>query len=341
LKVILSGNRNPNFITFAEYVEDAFRSSGCETYFFSNNDFVIPGRIREKVQYLHNVDLKIIGKKLVSAVKSFKPDLFIETGGHRILPETVEAIKGHGIRTALWTSDVPINFEPIVRAAPHYDFVFTAGSEAYDILKEISIRNLNWLPFACDPDYHKPLTLTEDDKNDYGADIAFVGSLQPELYPFRMSFLEAVSDFDLAAWGPGNSSIPHESPLKKHIRGENTPPETWSKIYSSAKIVLCIHYRDADNKVPCHQASPRVYEALACGAFLRGDAQRDVKALFKDREDLVIFRDEGELKELSAYYLERPEERARIAEQGRRIALEKHTYKHRIEEILNVVAHHA
>jgi spore maturation protein CgeB len=83
-----------------------------------------------------------------------------------------------------------------------------------------------------------------------------------------------------------------------------------------------------------------VYEALACGTFLLVDAQRDVLASFKDREDLVIFRDRGELRDLLKYYLERPEERLEIAEKGKRTAIEKHTYRHRIGYMLQVVTHH-
>ena len=340
MKVAFSTNRNPHFITIAEYIENAFRASGCRTFFFDNSEFIIPGRIREKVQHLHRADLKRINNKLMSGLKSFQPALFVEAGGHRILPETVQAIKARGIRTALWTIDPPIDFEPVLNAAFHYDFVFTGGSEAYEILKKKGIQKLTWLPFACDPTVHKPHLLTEDEKNFYGADIAFVGSMHPELYPSRVRFLEAISDFNLAAWGPGSNVIPPESPLKKRIHGEKTPPSIWTKIYSNAKIVLCMHYKDPDNRIPCHQASPRVYEALACGAFLMVDAQRDVLASFTDREDLVIFRDAEELRELLRYYLARPEERRAIAEAGRRKALEKHTYRQRIEDMLKVVMNH-
>ncbi len=341
MKVILSINRNPHFFTIAEYIENAFKSSGCETLFFDNRDFIIPGLLRERISFLNSTDLKRMNKNLLSTIKSFKPDLFLEAGGHRILPETVKSIKGHGVRTALWTIDPPRDFEPIARAAAHYDSVFTGGSEAYNILKEKGIENLNLLPFACDPDFHKPQALTENDKLIYGADIAFVGSIHPGLYPFRVKFLEAISDFNLAVWGPGGNIIPDNSPLKKHIRGEQTPPDTWTKIYAASKVVLCMHYKDPANKVLCHQASPRVYEALACGAFLMVDAQKDVLTLFKDREDLVIFRDTGELRELLNYYLERPEECHKIAEKGRSTVLKKHTFRHRIEEILEVVTHHA
>lgn len=286
---------------------------------------------------LQEFDLKKINRNLISLIESFKPHFFIEAGGHRILPETVNAIKGHGIKTALWTIDCPVNFGPVINAAPYYDFVFTGGSEAYDILNEKGIKNLHFLPFACEPGLHKQQTLSEEDKKHYGADIVFVGSVHPQLYPLRIKFLETIADLDLAVWGPGSSSIPQDSPIKKCIRGEKTPPDAWTKIYSASKIVLCMHYKDPAGSIPCHQASPRVYEALACGAFLMVDAQRDVVTLFKDREDLVLFRDTDELRELIKYYLERPEERLKIAENGKRTALDKHTYTHRIGEILRVV----
>ena len=67
------------------------------------------------------------------------------------------------------------------------------------------------------------------------------------------------------------------------------------------------------------------------------DDQRDVLRLFRDREELVVFRDTDELRKLILYYLERPEERKRIAEAGRRTVLERHTYNHRVREMLRIV----
>lgn len=337
MKVLLSSNRNPHFITIAEYIESAFNIVGCQVLFFDNRAFIIPGIIRDRVPYLNKLDLKRINKKLISTVKAFKPDLFLEAGGHRIFPETVEAIKKQGVKTALWTIDAPRDFELIIEASSHYDYVFTGGSEAYDILRDRGIKNLHWLPFACDPEIHRPEELTEEKKMLYECDIAFVGTIDPDLYPFRVKTLEAISDFNLGIWGPGSEMIPNSSPLKQHIRGNKTMPEIWTKIYSASKIVLCLHYKDPEGRIPCHQASPRVYEALSCGAFLMVDAQRDVLTLFEDGKDLVVFRDIKELRELLKYYLERPEERRKVAEAGRKCVLEKHTYKDRIRDILEIV----
>ena len=337
MKVLLSSCRNPDFMTITEYMERAFRSSGCQLHFFDNRAFLLPGRLRSRVPCLNAFDLKRMNKKLMSAAASCKPDLYLELGGDRILPETVEHIRNRGTKTALWTIDAPLNFDLILKAAPSYDYVFTGGSEAYDLLKDKGIKDLSWLPFACDPDIHKPQTLTEDEMKRYGADVSFVGTLDPHLYYYRNKVLEAVSDFDLALWGPGGDALPAGSPLSPLIRGDKTSPAIWSKIYSASKVVLCVHYKDEQGEIPCHQASPRVYEALACGAFLIVNAQKDVMALFKEGEDLVVFRDLTELRDLISYYLNNPEERHRIAECGMRTVRNKHTYIHRMTHILKVL----
>jgi spore maturation protein CgeB len=338
MKILFSSYRNPHFITITEYIEKALKEQGCQVYFFNNRRFLLPGRLRSRIPYLNNLDLKRMNRELILIVNSLRPDLFLEAGGNRILPKTIDSIKKAGVKTILWTIDPPRNFEPIIAAAPHYDCVFTGGSEAYDILKEESIKELQMLPFACDPDFHSPQILKQNEQKIYSCDIAFVGTVDPDLYPFRCKILESISDFDLGVWGPGSEKIPSTSSLKEKIRGNKTTPDVWTKIYSQAKIVLCMHYKGPEGKISCHQASPRVYEAMACGAFLVVDDQKDVKSLFKDREELVIFKNVNELRNLLSYYLQRPKERTSIAALGHKKVLKKHTYNHRIKDLLKVIS---
>ncbi len=61
------------------------------------------------------------------------------------------------------------------------------------------------------------------------------------------------------------------------------------------------------------------------------------KRLFKNGEHLVVFNNMQELKELIDYYLKHPSEAKIIAEKGRKEVLEKHTFIHRVNEILSKV----
>ena len=337
MRVLFSSNKNPHFETFTEYIEKAFKENGCETLFFENRDFILPGRIRDRASFLNKWDLWRLNKRLLAIARSYKPDLFLEAGGWNILPATLDAMRDMGIRTALWTIDPPRIFKPIREAAPYYDFVFTGGSEAYELLEDLKTKHLHWLPFACDPDFHGPVKMSVEEKKKYGCDICFVGS-NGALYPQRRGFLESLINFHLGIWGPGWELLPPQSPLKRFIRGGATRPEEWVKIFSASKIVFHSHYHDPSGKIPCYQAAPRVYEALACEAFLVVDRQPDVLRLFSPSEDLEVFNDVNELRELVTHYLRHPKEAARIAKRGRKRVLNNHTYRHRIKEILAQLA---
>lgn len=313
------------------------KRTAAKPSFFENRDFILPGRIRDRASFLNRWDLRRLNKRLLAIARSYKPDLFLEAGGWNILPATLDAMRDMGIRTALWTIDPPRLFKPIREAAPHYDFVFTQGTEAYEILKKYNIKNLHWLPFACDSDFHKPIELTPEELKRYSTEVCFVGSWNP-LYVKRRAVLEGLTDFKIGIWGPGWDKLPAESPLRRFIRGLHTKPEDWTKIYSASKIVLCIHDHDTEGKILIYQASPRVYEVLACGAFLVTDRQKDILTLFNPGEDLVIFNNIKELREIITYYLRHPDEARSIAERGRMKVLENHTYRHRIKEILAQVA---
>ncbi len=162
-------------------------------------------------------------------------------------------------------------------------------------------------------------------------DAVFVGSH----YPVRERLFEALAGIDLAIWGPGWDRLRSDSPLRRCVRAAHTTPETWRKIYAAAKIVLSVHFQDPLGKLPCHQASPRVFEALACGAFVITDRQKDVMALFQDGEHLVTFADGEDLRRKVETYLGCSNERERIAQSGRNEVLARHTYRDRLSVLFD------
>ena len=123
--------------------------------------------------------------------------------------------------------------------------------------------------------------------------------------------------------------------LRKKINNIKINYEEWVKIYSAAKCVLVIHYQDP--VVPCYQASPKLFEALACGCFVFSDAQRDVQSLFQDSRHLVMVQNPADLRKKLEYYLSHSEKRDIIAREGYREATEKHTYKDRIQNIIEIL----
>jgi len=330
MRILLSGYHNPHYETVTEYMERAVESLGHEIVPFHDRCHLIPGRLRRHLGTLHRLDLEWINLRLKTLALNSGAQVVLVTGGNRILGKTVRRLRDLGLITVLWTTDPPIDFEPVLRAAHSYGHVFCQGTEAVEIFHGNGVAKARWLPVGCDPERHVPVALTESERKEYGSDVVFVGSHYPE----RETLFEALAGFDLAIWGPGWKSLRSGSPLRKCLRGEHTSPHEWDKIYSASRIVLATHYQDPQRRFPVHQASPRVFEVMACGGFLICDRQRDIFSLFCDGEHLVGLDNGADLAKKVRYYLDHPLERQTIARKGHEEVMRRHTYVHRIEALL-------
>jgi spore maturation protein CgeB len=81
----------------------------------------------------------------------------------------------------------------------------------------------------------------------------------------------------------------------------------------------------------------RTFELAAAGACQVVDLKRDLHHLFKPGEEIVGYRDLGELRRQLDFHLANPDEARAIGENARRRALAEHTLRHRIEEMLATV----
>jgi spore maturation protein CgeB len=334
VRILISGYHNPHFLSFTEYIEKAAQSLGHEVIIFDDRRHLIPGRVRYRFRRLNDLDLLFINRNFLSVALDTKPQLVVVTGGFRISGDSIRLLKKEGIKTLLWTTDPPVHFEPVAKSAPFYDVVCCHGTEAIEILKSIGVAEARWLPMACDPTYHRPVQMTQNENRIFDSQLVFVGSH----YFCREKLFEDLRGFDLAIWGPGWGRLAKEPCFRGKLRGDKVPPEQWVKIYSACNIILAPHFQDEHNRFPVHQISPRVFEAMACGGFVLSDSQKDVLALFKDGEHLVTFGDGKDLADKIKPFLQCPEERKRIAAAGRREVLNKHTYTHRMQNLLSLIS---
>lgn len=106
------------------------------------------------------------------------------------------------------------------------------------------------------------------------------------------------------------------------------------KIYRGAKIAI------GDSQWPDSGfVSNRVMQALAAGGCaLAHQWFRDMDKLgLVDGETCIIWREFDELKNKIDYYLEHEEQRQRIAQAGEQLALQRHSFKARVEEMLALI----
>lgn len=81
----------------------------------------------------------------------------------------------------------------------------------------------------------------------------------------------------------------------------------------------------------------RIFRSLATGRLLLSERVPGIEGVFKNHEHFVLFDTIDEAVDLARYYLDRPEERARISEAAWQELLKHHTFGHRLEEFVAIV----
>jgi GT2 family glycosyltransferase len=158
-------------------------------------------------------------------------------------------------------------------------------------------------------------------------DLLFVGNSRG----VRRSILDDLTPtrHDLAVYGGGWS--PDLLDLA-YLRADSVDNEDLPGYYASAAIVLNDHWREA---AEAGFLNNRLYDALAAGGFVISDQVDGLQEEFDD--GVVSYRDAADLIRLVDRYLADPAARAERAERGRRAVLERHTFSHRVDEILRLV----
>lgn len=137
---------------------------------------------------------------------------------------------------------------------------------------------------------------------------------------------------NLKLWGNGWTKEPKYA---KYAMGPAENGETLSKIYQASKIVL-------GNNIMT-TAAARAWESMLSGAFYLSnyippeDDITDIRKIVKENEELIMFYDKEDLLRKVDYYLTHEEERKRMAEIGRKAALERMTFDKLMEKVIEEI----
>ncbi len=282
-------------------------------------------------QYTH-----LMAQTVLARAELFQPQIVFFMAQSPGAPNVLEELRNAGIPTAFWFVEDGKLFDYGMKMAPYYDVFFhIQGASFTEQLKQAGARHVHYLPLAADPDVHKPLQLTDDEQAEYGSDISHVGAG----YPNRRRFFPSLLDFNFKLWG---SDWEQPGPLGKVLQrgGERISTEDTVKIFNASKVNLNLHsstFTDGVNP-DGDFVNPRTFELAACGAFQLVDERSLLPSLFSVDSEMVTFLGVWDCREKIAHYLEHPEEAKAIADAARNRVLQQHTYAHRMQEALSVIA---
>ena len=291
--------------------------------------------------------------KIIDDLKE-EPDLIIVLKGVELTNETIKTIKKKFSNATLinWFFDVYYETKKIWEDEKYFptiklfDYYFCSVHEVVNKLKKVGIMNAKYLEEGCSTERNGPQLLNNFQKKKYGADVSFVGSLGFMMqHPNRIPTITKIINegFDIKLWGPIVCEVKYLTPmvLNSHVKSKAIN-ETHSMVVQSSLINLGI-----DQRPDMYQShSARLYRVLCAGGLYLLNGTKGINEIFDVNEpgqpitgdqQLVMYYDEDDLIEKLDFLLEHDEIREQIAENGQKTVLERDTFVHRMNEMLEII----
>lgn len=148
---------------------------------------------------------------------------------------------------------------------------------------------------------------------------------------YRKGVLEDVAHLGLSIYGDDGWRDLLDGKEGIRFFGWVDPKKEVPLIYNASKINLNITKSQARTGL-----NWRVYDILACGAFMLTDYRKDFDELF-DEGEIVSYKNKEDLRALAIHFLEREDERMEIARRGMDRVVKEHTFKVRMKRLIDAM----
>jgi len=281
-------------------------------------------------------DLAGVNRRLRAVDAEFAPHLVWIEQGLTVEAETLRVLGERWPQTVMLSYSGDDRFNPRNQSRQWrsclqlYDLHITTKNHNVPELWEAGARDVFYVEKAFDPLVHRPMPVSPEVRARLGGDVGFVGWPEGERLASMLHL--ARSGVPVRIWGPWGRL----RPWHPNLRIEGRP--LWSDDYASAlsafRINLCFL-----RKVNRDRCTTRSVEIPACGGFMLAERTEEHLAQFEEDREAVYFSSNDELLDKVRWYLVHEQERARIAEAGRRRCWTGgYTYERRLNQVLAYVA---
>ena len=341
LHIMVVGPIYGGSLPVARYVVNALEALGHRVSWVDHSphyagyrtlDTIRDNRLRLAVQQRLSDTLGVIS---LAHVAEDPPDLVLALSQAPLSMAVLDQMRRKKVLTAMWFVE---NFRHLTywqQMVAGYDFWFVMQREScLDAFRKAGAKHVSYLPLAADPAIHQAMTLTPEERHEFGADVSFLGAG----YWNRRQLLPSLvgHEWIFKLWGnEWDNSGALEAVLQRGGARIDTP--TSVKIFNATSVNINLHSYTGEGFDPEGDGvNPRTFELASCGAFQVVDARTLLPALFDESMMAVINRPDELLSSVRTY-LHEPARRMAMAESSRNRVLEAHTYVHRMKTLLSAV----
>ncbi|GAA4706938.1 glycosyltransferase family protein [Brevibacillus fulvus] len=285
-----------------------------------------------EVCYLGSFELD----QLDQTIEEFQPDLAFSMGwdiwhvnysNEGRIPAVKEILHKHNLFHVYFAEEDWLHHDAWSRiyvSEIQPNFVLTRSAACIERYEQMGVPAA-FFDVGCNPEFHKPVPFEPA----YACDVAVTANPH---FGFGEIREKSISDlvlplfdqpFHTKIWGRGWDQLQHyfagvSAPA--HMLQGSLPFTETPKVYNSAKISISVQ--------TCNdQLSNRTFDILASGGFLLTSDTPCVREKLTPGVHCVVSSSPQETIELIQYYLAHPDERAEIANAGRKYAIEHFAYQ--------------
>ena len=323
MRVGIVGPVAPDY--FADNLGDAFRRLGHDVIQLGSVDLrgrsrLITGaatvlqqavpRLNERAQY-----------RIVRAARDAGCEVVLSLEAH-LAPDAVARLRRDGARVAFWFPDAVSNFGRQMMLLAPYDAMFFKEPHVVERLRATLDLPVYYLPQACNPRWHRPLTQ---------AGTAPYLVIAGNMYPSRVRLLERLlaKGIPLRLYGAGFPRWTGETSARNAHAGRSIVREEKARVFRSAAGVL-----NTMHPAEIAGVNVRLFEAAGCGAAVLTEFRPTLPELFDIGREVLAFHDFDDLVEQATGLLNETDMTARVGDAAALRAHRDHTYDLRAAKLL-------
>jgi hypothetical protein len=254
-------------------------------------------------------------------------DVVIIEGWFPMIHDFIQLIRSHSSNPIVLFFCLDPSF-PGMNETITYDVdgFLTNSHSIYNYLVDLQLPT-QFLMLAADPIHMQPNVSVS---KEYNALYIGAGGLMLEYKPFLLEMVLQALPYGLRLYGKDWENVDNVDIQRAY--GGILPRFEIANAYSSTKVVLA---NTIESQRQAGMINNRIFEAMSCSAIILSDSFPELEAL---AEGTILFAEKGEdVSRHLQWVLDHPDQAADMGRRARALILKKHTWSHRVIEIMNFV----
>lgn len=266
----------------------------------------------------------------------FSPDIVLVYKGAFVQPQTLQYARQKGCKLVLFYPDVSMTFHGtnIPGCIPLYDLIFTTKTFGItDMEAKYGVKNASFIPHGFDPEIHRKLIISNEDKKRFGCDVSFIGTWSPKKEQWLTVLKQKCPDINLKVWGEQWLKAGSEV-LKPCIQYTGVLGDLYAIAIQCSRINLGILSEKVSGASSGDLITSRTFHIPGSSGFMLHERNEESVLYFKEDEEAGFFSNADEMADKVKYYLSDDALRARVQEAGYQRALKEHSLDHRARTVI-------